>query len=40
LTDGLVCVARLSAPSPTDPHDLRNALGAHDGDAMAASFCY
>jgi hypothetical protein len=35
LTDG---VALFSAPSPGDAYDMRNAPGAHDGDALAASF--
>jgi hypothetical protein len=38
LTGGLGRVALFSAPSLADAHDMRHALGAHDGDALAASF--
>jgi hypothetical protein len=33
-------VALFSAPAPSlaDADDMRHALGAHDGDALAASF--
>jgi hypothetical protein len=40
LTGGLGPVALFSAPALADAHDMhmRHALGAHDGDALAASF--
>jgi hypothetical protein len=38
LTGGLGRVALFSALSFADAHDMRHALGAHDGDALAASF--
>jgi hypothetical protein len=38
LTGGLAHVALFSAPSLADAHDMRQALGAHDRDALAASF--
>jgi hypothetical protein len=38
LTGGLWRVALFSAPSLADAHDMCHAPGAHDGDALAASF--
>jgi len=38
LTDGLGRVALFSAPALADAQDMRHALGAHDGDALAAWF--
>jgi hypothetical protein len=33
----LARAALFSAPALADAHDMRHALGAHDGDALAAS---